>query len=244
MRPRAQRGGLLVHPVGDQLVLFDQSRQRLHVLSRTSALVWRHCDGEHTVAELIDLIGDELGAPVDESLITLALAQLDEARLLESRLAPASGDDSLSRRDMLHRAAALAAGILLPTITSCGVPTEQTSFAGAPLSMLDPITTTTTSSAPPSTTTTTSSPPITTTTTSTSPPITTTTTTTSPPITTTTTTTSSPPTTTTTAPPTTTTTTTPAPKKVAMCHRGRTIMVDQDAVAAHLEHGDTMGRFP
>ena len=242
MRPRAQRGGLLVQPVGDQLVLFDQSRQRLHVLSRTSALVWRHCDGEHTVAELIDLVGDELGAPVDESLITLALAQLDEARLLENRLAPASGDHSLSRRDMLHRAAALAAGILLPTITSCGGPTEPMSFAGAPSAMLD-LNTTTTSSAPPATTTTSSSSPPTTTTTSSSPP-TTTTTSSSPP--TTTTTSSSPPTTTTTSssPPTTTTTTTPAPKKVAMCHRGRTIMVDQDAVAAHLEHGDTMGRCP
>jgi hypothetical protein len=240
MRPRAQRGGLLVQPVGDQLVLYDQSRQRLHVLSRTSALVWRHCDGRHTVADLVDLVGDELGAPVDESLITLALAQLDEARLLENRLALASGHDSLSRRDLLHRAAALAAGILLPTITSCGVPTEPTSFAGASSSLLDLITTTT-SSSPPTTTTTSSSPP-TTTTTSSSPP-TTTTTSSSPP--TTTTTSSSPPTTTTTSsPPPTTTTTTPAPKKVAMCHRGRTVMVDQDAVAAHLAHGDTLGRCP
>lgn len=249
MRPRAQRDGLLVQAVGDQLVLFDQLRQRLHVLSRTSALVWRLCDGEHTVAELIDLVGDELGAPVDESLITLALAQLDEARLLEPRLAPASGDESLSRRDLLHRAAALAAGILLPTITSCGVPTEQRSFAGASVSMLDPITTTTssappattTTSPPPFTTTTTTSTPPTTTTTSTTPPITTTTTT--PPVTTTSTT---PPitTTTTTSAPTTTTTTTPQPKKVAMCHRGRTIMVDQQAVATHLAHGDTLGRCP
>jgi hypothetical protein len=253
MRPRAQRGGFLVQPVGDQLVVYDQSRQRLHVLSRTAALVWRHSDGEHTVAELRDLVGNELGAPVDESLITLALAQLDEARLLADPPGSASDDDGLSRRDLLHRAAALAAGILLPTITSCGLPSEPTSFAAASLSMLENTTTSTTALV--TTTTSTSTTPLGTTTTSTSTtPLGTTTTSTTTPLVTTTTTSSTTPlvtttttplvTTTTSPPPTTTTTTTPPPKKVAMCHQGRTIMVDQAAVAAHLAHGDTLGRCP
>jgi hypothetical protein len=264
MRPRAQHSRFLVKPVGDQLVVFDQSRQQLHVLNRTTAVVWRHCDGRHTVAELIDLVGGELGAPVDESVITAALAQLDEARLLENRLPLASGDDKVSRRDLLHMAGALAAGIMLPAITSCGVPTDPASVASASFSTQDTTSppTTTTTGGPPTTTTsgppttTTSGPPTTTTsgppttTTTSGPPTTTTTsgpttTTTSPPTTTTTsTTTTSPPTTTTTTSTTTTTTTTttPAPKKVAMCHQGRTIMVDQEAVEAHLAHGDTLGR--
>ena len=243
MRPRAQRSGFLVKPVGDQVVVFDQSRQSLHVLSRTAALVWRHCDGRHTVAELIDLVGGELGVPVDESVITLALAQLDEARLLGDRLTPAAGEGSVSRRDLLHMAGALAAGIMLPTITSCGVPTDPTSVGARSSSLtLDVITTTTSTTAttPLVTTTTSTTPLITTTTTSTTPLFTTTTTstTTTPLFTTTTTSTTPLPTTTT------TTTTTPAPKKVAMCHQGRTIMVDQDAVPAHLAHGDTLGRCP
>ena len=246
MRPRAQRSGLLVQPVGDQLVVYDQARQRLHVLSRTAAAVWRHCDGRRTAAELIEPVGDELGTQVDESVIALALAQLDEARLLEERLAPAPGEDTLSRREVLHRAAAaLVAGVLLPTVTSCGLPVEPTSPGGASLSMHEPTVTTTSTSGPPTTTTTSTSGPPTTTTSSTSGPPTTTTTTTSGPPTTTTTTTSLPPTTTTTTSPipttTTTTTTTPAPRKVAMCHGGRTIMVDERAVAGHLAHGDTLG---
>jgi hypothetical protein len=232
MRPRAQRSGFLVKPVGDQLVVFDQSRQQLHVLSRTTALVWQHCDGRNTVAELVGLVGGELGTPVDESLITLALEQLDEARLLENRLAPAAPDVRVSRRDMLHMAGALAAGIILPTITSCGVPTGPASVVKASFN-LENTTTTSASVTTPLFTTTTSTTPVLTTTTSTTPVLTTTTTST-PPFTTTT----------TSAAPTTTTTTTPAPKKVAMCHQGRTIMVDQDAVAAHLAHGDTIGRCP
>jgi hypothetical protein len=232
MRPRAQRSGFLVKPVGDQLVVFDQSRQQLHVLSRTTALVWQHCDGRNTVAELVGLVGGELGTPVDESLITLALEQLDEARLLENRLAPAAPDVRVSRRDMLHMAGALAAGIILPTITSCGVPTGPASVVKASFN-LENTTTTSASVTTPLFTTTTSTTPVLTTTTSTTPVLTTTTTSTSPFTTTTT-----------SAAPTTTTTTTPAPKKVAMCHQGRTIMVDQDAVAAHLAHGDTIGRCP
>jgi hypothetical protein len=250
MRPRAQRSGFLVKPVGDQVVVFDQSRQSLHVLSRTAALVWRLCDGKRTVPELIDLVGGELGMPVDESVITLALAQLDEARLLEDRLTPASGEGSVSRRDLLHMAGALAAGIMLPTITSCGVPTDPTSVAARASSLtLEVVATTTTSTTattPLVTTTTSTTPLFTTTTTSTTPLNTTTTTSTTPLFTTTTTSTTTTPlfTTTTTPLPTTTTTTTPAPKKVAMCHQGRTIMVDQDAVPAHLAHGDTLGRCP
>ena len=250
MRPRARHSGFLLRPVGDQLVVFDQARQRLHVLSRTAAIVWRHCDGQHTVTELMKLVGDELGAPADESLITLALEQLDEARLLEEQLARAPGEDSLSRREMLHRAAAaLAAGVLLPAITSCGLQGDPMSPGGVSLSMND-INTTTTSAATPFVTTTTTSAGTTTTTsagttttTSTTPLGTTTTTSTTPPGTTTTT--STPfVTTTTTSAATTTTTTTPAPRKVAMCHEGRTIMVDARSVEAHLAHGDTMGPCP
>ena len=241
MRPRALRSGFLAKPVGDQLVVFDQSRQQLHVLNRTTAVVWQHCDGRNTVAELIGLVGADLGAPVEESVITLALSQLEDARLLEGRLAAASGDERVSRRDMLHIAGALAAGIMLPTITSCGVPTEPARVVRASFS-LDGTTTTSTSAG----TTTSTSPGTTTstspgTTTSTSPG---TTTSTSPGTTTSTspgTTTSTSPGTTTTTTSTTSTTTTPAPKKVAMCHQGRTIMVDQSAVEAHLAHGDTMG---
>jgi hypothetical protein len=238
MGPRARRSGFLIKDVGDQLVMFDQSGQRLHVLSRTSALVWRLCDGKRTVADLVELVGAEFGAPVNESLITLALEQLDEAHLLERPFAAATGDGGLSRRDLLHRAAAVAAGIMLPTITSCGMPTEPTDFNGASLGIEpNPTTTstspagTTTSTTPAGTTTTTTPAGTTTTTTSTTPAGTTTTTSTTPTGTTTTTT-------------STTTSTTPAPKKVAMCHKGRTVMVDDASVPTHLAHGDTIGPCP
>jgi hypothetical protein len=234
--------------VGDQLVVYDEVRQRLHVLSRTAAFVWSHCDGQNAVSDLVALLGRELDAPADESVVMLALEQLDEARLLEERLAPASASERLSRREMLHWAAALAVGVLVPSITSCGSPlAPDGTVSRSSLASLMDTTTTTTGTGAPTTTTTGTGPP--TTTTGTGPP-TTTTTGTGPPTTTTTTGTAPPTTTTTTgtAPPTTTTsttTTTPAPgQKVQMCHKGKTIMVDQRAVPAHLRRGDTIGPCP
>ena len=34
---------------------------------------------------------------------------------------------------------------------------------------------------------------------------------------------------------------TPKADKVTICHKGKTIKVDESAVAAHLAHGDTLG---
>jgi hypothetical protein len=248
MRPRALRTGLLVQTVGDQQVVYDQKRQRLHVLNRTTSLVWRHCDGQRTLSDLVELVGRELDAAVDESVIRLALEQLTEARLLEGAAASTSGTESLSRREMLQRAAAVAVGVLVPSITSCGSPLAPDGApnpsAAARLSL--DINTTTTSGAP--TTTTTSGAPTTTTTSTSGPPTTTTTTTSTTGAPTTTTTTTLAPTTTTTTSTTTsttTTTTTPAPRRrVQMCHKGKTIMVDERAVQTHLKAGDTLGPCP
>ena len=245
MRPRALRTGLLVQSVGDQQVVYDQRREQLHVLNRTTALVWRLCDGRHTLEELVGLVGRELDAPADANVIMLALAQLDDARLLEARVAPTGGPASLSRREMLQRAAAVAVGVLVPSITSCGSPLAPDRALGPTgSSRLEDVSTTTTTILP--TTTTTARPTTTTTilptTTTTISPTTTTT------ISPTTTTTSSPTTTTTLSPTTTTTstTTTPLPqqRKVKMCHKGKTIMVDQNAVQTHLNSGDTLGPCP
>src|SRR5678815_1792137 len=117
MRPRSRSTGLRVQQVGDQLVAYDEVRQRLHVLNRTVAATWRHCDGRNALADIAELVGRELGIPADERLIALAVEQLHEARLLEGHAAPARGADSVSRREMLHWAAAAAAGVFLPVIT-------------------------------------------------------------------------------------------------------------------------------
>jgi hypothetical protein len=243
MRPRAQHTGLLVRTVGDQVVVYDQRRQSLHVLNRTTALVWDLCDGTRTVADIAEAIAQKLDAAADVGVVELALAQLEEAFLLQPVVSTTGATEDLSRRQMLQRAAAVAVGVLLPSITSCGLPLAPDAMPAVDASadlVANITTTTSTTGTTPLFTTTTSTSPVVTTTTSTSTPLVTTTSTTTPLVTTTSTTTPLVTTTTTTS----TTTTTPAPRKVRMCISGKTIMVDQDAVAGLLRAGATMGRCP
>ena len=233
----ARRDALLLQNVGDQLVVYDQKLQRLHVLSRSAALVWQHCDGHRDVAQLTDILGQELGTPADEAVTLLALGQLADAGLLEGSRESTPLADAVSRREMMNRAlGGLAAGVLLPLVTSCGSIVDPVLGAAtrSDVGGLDVTTTTSTSATTPLNTTTTSTTALNTTTTSTTAttPLNTTTTSTTPLTTTTTSTTSTS---------TTSTTTTIPPKKVLMCHNGQTIKVDESAVAAHLAHGDTLG---
>lgn len=256
MGPRAKQAGLLKRPVGDQMVVYDEARQRLHVLNRTTALVWAWCDGTRTVADIARVIAPILGSSANSDVVELALAQLEETHLLETPTAPARAAGDMSRRKMLQAAAAVAVGVLLPSITSCGFPIAPDARLVDGGAMLDVNVTTTTSTTGTTslgtttsttgttplgtTTSTTGTTPLGTTTTSTTPLFTTTTSTTSPLVTTTSTTSTTTTSTTTTS----TTTTTPEPRKVEMCHRGKTITVDRHAVPGLLRAGATLGRCP
>lgn len=255
MKPLANRDALLLEYVGDQLVVYDQTRRRLHVLSRSAALVWQHCNGEREVAQLAEIAVRELGTAVDDEVVLLALQQLDEAGLLRTPQRSAPHVDSMTRRAMMRRALeGLGAGVLMPIVTSCGSLADSLTGVSGSDSVSDLATTLAPTTPPPTTTLAGTTPQATTTLAPTTPPPTTTLSPTTPPPTTTLAPTTPPPTTTlapTTPPPTTTTTTTvattttpPAGRKVQMCHRGRTIMVDERAVAAHLAKGDTLGACP
>ena len=120
--PHARRDALVIQPVGDETIVYDEQRNQAHRLNRTAALVWRHCDGKRTVAGLASLL-EEVG-PNAEDLVRLALDRLEKAHLLEGkRVRPASAA-FLTRRDVLRKAA-LAGGLtlLLPVVQTIVAPT-------------------------------------------------------------------------------------------------------------------------
>ena len=125
MLPRSRQVGLQTRWVGDQLVVYDEQRRQLHVLNRPAALVWQYSNGERTVPELAALLGRELNAAVDESVIWLALADLDEARLLADPDAASTLLGGMTRRTLFQRAAAVAAAAMLPTVASVGTQAAQ-----------------------------------------------------------------------------------------------------------------------
>ena len=118
MRPRARRDGLLSRGLEGEVVVYDLERHEAHCLNPAAALVFRHSDGRTSIAEIAGRLHAELGVPVDERLVWLALEQLDEARLLERPPEPAGW----SRRETMRRVA-LGLSVLLPAVTSILVPT-------------------------------------------------------------------------------------------------------------------------
>ncbi len=131
MKPQARNEGLLVQEVGEELVIHDQERRKAHRLNPTAALVWRHCDGQRSVADLAKLLQRKLNAPADEELVRLTLALLGKARLLRKASEQPPWDISLSRRRLLitlGKSGMLA--FLLPVVNSVGLPAKyRQSFA-------------------------------------------------------------------------------------------------------------------
>jgi hypothetical protein len=115
--PRARQDGLLKETVGEELLLYDQESHTAHCLSPLAACVWRHCDGEHDLAELAVLAG------VGEELVAGALYELREKDLLDAEPAlTQSAISGESRREAIGRVArygaAAAAGSMVVSATA------------------------------------------------------------------------------------------------------------------------------
>ena len=124
--PRARQNDILVERVGDETIVYDGERHEAHSLNRSASLVWQHSDGEHSVPQLAELLGSELGIEPDESLVEYALDRLANAHLIENEPA-----ERLSRRDAVRRLTLAGAAVVgLPIVLSMVAPTEAMAASG------------------------------------------------------------------------------------------------------------------
>lgn len=112
----ARQKDLVVQELPDELMLYDLKRHKAHCLNTTAALVWNHCNGRTTVADMAALLEKEVGSPVDEEVVLYALDKLSKAGLLEEQLDLPS-TNGLSRRRMMKRLGA-GAMVALPVVIS------------------------------------------------------------------------------------------------------------------------------
>lgn len=124
MVPQARHDRLVVQEMGAETVIYDEQRNHIHRLNQTAALVWRHCDGQRTAGDLAQAVQDELGSPVTEEMVWLALDRLEKEQLLQDRLARPASAAQITRRQMLRKAALVGgATLLLPVVQSVAAPT-------------------------------------------------------------------------------------------------------------------------
>ena len=120
--PEARRKGLVVQEMSEEVLVYDRERNKAHCLNRTAALVWSHCDGKSSVAQLARAIAEETNEPIDEDLIWLGVEQLSKTHLLREPALIPEQKPGLSRREVIRRIG-LTAAVALPVVTSIVAPT-------------------------------------------------------------------------------------------------------------------------
>lgn len=130
MLPVAKLSDLVITESGEEVIVYDQISHQIHHLNRTSAVIWRSCDGTRTVSQIARSASAELGVSVDEDLVHVALAKLDDAHLFADSLLSSSRVGRQSRRQVIKRMAVVGGGIaIVPVITSITAPGAAAAFS-------------------------------------------------------------------------------------------------------------------
>ncbi|MCA1626062.1 MAG: PqqD family protein [Acidobacteria bacterium] len=108
---------MVIQEMPDEVLVYDLETNKAHCLNQTSAFVWKACDGKKSVVEISKLLGNS----VSEDLVWLAIDQLSEKNLLESKLSLSSRGQS--RREAIKKIG-LASVIALPFVASLAAPTS------------------------------------------------------------------------------------------------------------------------
>jgi hypothetical protein len=112
-----------VETLDDELCIYDWERKEVHALNRTAALVWDHCDGRTSPAQIAQTLQAELNVPYAEEMVWMSLDRLEKARLLENGAARLAGHKPLTRRQMLKGLGVAVA--LLPVVSSIVAPSPM-----------------------------------------------------------------------------------------------------------------------
>ena|SRR6202521_4992431 len=129
--PKARKDKVIARELGDEVLIYDRSRDKALCLNRTAAFVWKQCDGRTSIEQIADRLGSEVSSgfetPIDERLVWYAISQLRREHLLEDRVeiprrVLASLNGHLDRRQVI-RALGLTAIVAVPLVSSIIAPT-------------------------------------------------------------------------------------------------------------------------
>lgn len=122
-RPIARIDGLLACELGGETIIYDQDRDHAHCLNPTAALVFRHCNGKNSAADIARRMTVELKTPVEDPLVWDALERLSRSNLLLEQInVPPSVRNGMTRREFV-RNLGLASLVAMPAISSIVAPT-------------------------------------------------------------------------------------------------------------------------
>jgi hypothetical protein len=110
--PLARTADLVINELPDEVLVYDLKTHQAHCLNNTAALIWRHCDGQRTVAEITQAIEVAERTLFDESAVWAALEQLNKSGLLVNKVVRPAEVPAFSRRRAMRKIGVGAAATL------------------------------------------------------------------------------------------------------------------------------------
>ena len=117
--PMARQNGLVVQEMPDEVLVYDLDTNKAHCLNQSAAFVWKSCDGNNSIMDIVKQFESNGSGKVTEDFVWLAIDQLNENGLLESKAAPKFPGQS--RRQVL-KTIGLASMVAIPVIASLVAP--------------------------------------------------------------------------------------------------------------------------
>jgi hypothetical protein len=124
--PVARKEGLLIERLSDEVLIYDLARKKAHCLNQAAALIWDHCDGKTSVAELTRVLKDQSCEAVDEDVVWFALDRLEKSHLLSERIYRPNDVPGLTRRQLIRR---VGLAVSVPLVISILAPTASASLS-------------------------------------------------------------------------------------------------------------------
>jgi hypothetical protein len=114
----------IVEQLMNEVMIYDQERNKAFCLNHKAAFVWQHCDGTTTIDELTTLLRQVSAEPVDTAIVQFALETLAADGLLEPSTFESRIPAGMTRRSLMQKFG-LSAAMSLPVVTALLVATPK-----------------------------------------------------------------------------------------------------------------------
>ncbi len=126
--PISRSNGLVIHEMPGEVLVYDLDSNKAHCLNESAACVWKYCDGSNSIAEIARQFESNGKGKVTEDFVWLAIGQLNENKLLQTRITPRF--QGQTRRQVLKNIG-LATMVALPFIASIIAPSNALASVSA-----------------------------------------------------------------------------------------------------------------
>lgn len=127
--PLARRD-LIVKELQNEVLVYDEKLKKAFCLNESSAVIWKMCDGQTTLAEMTERAAQALRVPIDEAFVSFALERLKKDGLLEPGSDVPATVAGLTRAQLMERIGrvGIAAAVAIPLVTAVVAPTAAKAY--------------------------------------------------------------------------------------------------------------------